>query len=193
VTSDLLAVAKCTGDYETLPVLLNADSGKVEREFPVGTPLIHNLSADLAGHYIAYSGGNIEGGPGVVVCSRTGERVLTRSEGQYISASCISPDGRFVAWSADSNRSLSVVEIPTGNMLDFGIRHAKTISAIAFNQSSSLIASGCLSGFVVVWSLSPPKRVAKFKVQQGVNDIAFTEDDRYLIVASTHPDVMIFD
>jgi hypothetical protein len=182
--------------------LLHIPSCKVARDFgslPFFPHNIVNITADAQGKYVVCSGGTWSGGPGVLAFHLESGRVFQMRAGEFIPASCLSPNGRLLAWADRDDKHISIAELPVGKL--HGIPeakpiatiagHARRVSALAFDRKSELLASGCIGGFVLVWRLPALERVAKFKVAQGVEDLAFTPDSRRLVVANMHPRVEI--
>lgn len=189
-----VVVSAQSGHNEDKLVRMDILSSEILDELPCIPNHISKISSDTKGRYVVCSGGNWEGGPGVLIIDLTSNSILHQfRSGHFIGASCISPNGKYVAWSDIDDRHISIAELPSGKKLRTFLSHARPISTLRFDDESRYLASGCNGGFVLVWKLPDIERVAKFKVGNGIQDIVFAKDARYLVVGNMHPDVPIID
>jgi hypothetical protein len=183
-------------------LLLRVPSCEILEDFgklPIFPFQIVNITADMRGKYVVCSGADRRGGHGVHAIDLGSGCIFSFRLGDHYPASCISSDGKLLAWVDIDNKHISVAELPEMELPEFPQpkrlgtfqAHARRISALAFDPSSQFLASGCLAGYVLVWKIPTFERVAKFKVAQGVEDLLFTMDSRHLVVGNMHHHTMI--
>ena len=74
--------------------------------------------------------------------------------------------------------------------------HRKSITDIAFNKDSSIMAT--VSGSqIVIWKLSPlnkrPSRIEEFSDIEPINAIAFSYNDQYLVSGGESQELILWD
>ena len=123
-----------------------------------------------------------------------GDRVKSwrQTPDSWVTCSVPSPDGRSIAFGSVDN-TLRVVRASDGNNRFCGLTHTQSVTAIAWNNDSSLLATGSGDATVKLWCGATGREMGTInRVRSTVTSMAFSADDKWLAVAAVDYSIRVF-
>ena len=108
------------------------------------------------------------------------------SSDQGVMAVAFSPDGRHLAVLSVAER-LRIWDLAK-RIVDLDLPVARLGTTIAHNHTGTRIAAGCINGTVLLWESRTGYPVLTVNIDgEPVNSLAFSPDDRRLVIATGTP------
>lgn len=187
---DLLAVVVQRHGREDIPkrlLLLDAESGRIVREFPAaagtrprftpdGRVLIYGVQRDL--HVVELGGG--------------GQRVIPDAHRASLGGLAVSGDGRWFA-TCDEGRDLKLWNLGTFEQQAVMEGHQGKITALAFSRDSRTLLSGAHDGTVKAWNVLTGRQLMDIHSgTAGVSAMGLSPDGKTLAVVENKQRVRIY-
>lgn len=104
-----------------------------------------------------------------------------------------STDGESVAFGRTDNE-LQVLRAQDGYVRFRGLTHRDAVTALAWNQDSSWLASGSADATVKIWCGATGNRVERLdQIRSQVSALAFSSDNQWLAVAAVDLSIRVFN
>ena len=178
------------GGVDPLVRLVDAASGEVRREWSVPFPSLDSIHFSPDGKALAIAGGCDRAV--VLWNSETGKEITpcVRHHG-VVTATALSPDGRFAATGGDDSR-VRLWDAGSGRFLRELKGHRRRVAALAFAPDGELLASASHDRTVRLWKARSGEEVRTLPEHKfGVTALAFSPDGRFLATAEGQESVVV--